>query len=354
MGKFNAAAGVNWACATCGAGKYQDGTEQTGCKACANGKYLAAWALSSESSNDAAGDCSDCQAGKFHASTGATCKACTYGKWTADSTTGLTECIAIPTLHPTPYPTASPTIHPTKAEPTAEEKKIHTSTCKLMITYVGLVDFSPPVKNACEKSVAAKAGPNVHTSMVTCAAAGSRRLGAADGSWNGEADVTIEGDQATIEVAEDTFEEMSSTTSAAGAAAQGIYGELMNTYLEQEAVAMNAILEHEATEAGTTFVPVTAQTTTGTSSTPPVAETGSPTAYPTAYPTAAPTAAPTEGNIDKLGDIGRKKELLGAALGLIFAGGLFVVWRICHKNSKPDTSKEGVELASVKVAAASV
>jgi hypothetical protein len=41
------------------------------------------------------------------------------------------------------------------------------------------------------------------------------------------------------------------------------------------------------------------------------------------------------------------KELLGSSLGLIFAGGLFVVWRICHKNSKPDTSKEGVELAVV-------
>jgi hypothetical protein len=76
-GKFNGAAGVNTACATCGAGEYQDDTEQSGCKACANGKYLAAW--TTESSNDAASDCTDCQAGKFHASTGATCKACAYG-----------------------------------------------------------------------------------------------------------------------------------------------------------------------------------------------------------------------------------------------------------------------------------
>jgi surface protein len=71
---------------------------------------------------------------------------------------------------------------------------------------------------------------------------------------------------------------------------------------------------------------------------------------------AAPTAsAPTlEATVDKLGDIGRKKELLGSALGLIFAGGLFVVWRICQKNSKPDTSKGGIELARAKAAAASV
>jgi hypothetical protein len=76
----------------------------------------------------------------------------------------------------------------------------------------------------------------------------------------------------------------------------------MNTYLEQEAVATNAILEQEAIDAGTTYVPVTAQTTTGTACTPPVAETGYPTAFPTAaptaaptdYPTAAPTAAPTK------------------------------------------------------------
>ena len=56
VGKFNVAAGINTVvCATCGAGKYQNGTEQTGCKPCAWGKYLAAW--TTEDSNDDASDC---------------------------------------------------------------------------------------------------------------------------------------------------------------------------------------------------------------------------------------------------------------------------------------------------------
>jgi hypothetical protein len=62
------------ACATCGAGEYQDDTQQTGCKTCANGKYLAAW--TNDQSNDAAGDCTDCQAGQFLVGTGAACAAC--------------------------------------------------------------------------------------------------------------------------------------------------------------------------------------------------------------------------------------------------------------------------------------
>ena len=73
------------------------------------------------------------------------------------------------------------------------------------------------------------------------------------------------------------------------------------------------------------------------------------TAAPTAAPMVAPTVAPTGCDVDKLGDIG-----LGFALGLVFAGGLFVVWRTCHKNSKPDTPKEGVELASVQAKEANV
>jgi len=39
-----------------------------------------------------------------------------------------------------------------------------------------------------------------------------------------------------------------------------------------------------------------------------------------------------EGNVDKLGDTGRMRELLGSCLGLIFAGGLCVVCGICRKR----------------------
>ena len=52
---------------------------------------------------------------------------------------------------------------------------------------------------------------------------------------------------------------MSSTTTTEGAAAQDDYGKLMNSYLEQEAAATNVILEKEANDAGTSFVPVTAE-----------------------------------------------------------------------------------------------
>jgi hypothetical protein len=57
-------------------------------------------------SGEASTECLHCPSGKFQLIViYDQCDNFPHGKWTADSMTGLTECISIPTPFPTPYPT---------------------------------------------------------------------------------------------------------------------------------------------------------------------------------------------------------------------------------------------------------
>lgn len=87
VGKYSASAGTTTSCVVCEAGKYQDSASSTGCTTCANGKYSTG---GSGTDHDTESDCKDCEAGKYHPTTGGACHDCPVGKFTPS--TGLTAC----------------------------------------------------------------------------------------------------------------------------------------------------------------------------------------------------------------------------------------------------------------------